>query len=311
MLLSIDERRIEKASEILHLKPSRGLGSRVAALSAAGAMRLAGLDWQVEKRPVLVLLPSGKTKLIEELNALVRTTDNRILGTVGNVYQVSQNINCFSFFDFLVEEKLVSYHSAGSLNDGNIIWLLVKIRQPPIPIGPDTIEKYILLTNSHDGKRTIQASFLPIRMHDGNIISISLDGQAADVNIRHSKACSAIDGPEILHSALEHFSEYARLARFMAEYAFTPNDMKKYISHLLGTKEYQKQVKDKLQELFLNETAPRTAWAAWMAICTWCSEYKRVRNETDDRRLEALWVGHGYKFRQKAFAALQKAMKCV
>jgi phage/plasmid-like protein (TIGR03299 family) len=300
---------------ILHqLKASRGLGKPVSTPLACEAMRQAGLDWEIEKRPLMAMLSDGRTALVEQSNALVRTTDRKVLGTVGNVYHVVQNIETFSFFDCMTINKLAHYHSAGSFREGKLVWLLAKLLSP-MEVGKDLIEKYILFSNSHDGKHTIRASFLPVRASDGNICSVNLQGSTPEINIRHSRSPDNSEGVETLHGAVEHYSEYARCAHWLAQFEFNEKRMTNFLRQVFPPKRKfetrQNTAINLIINLFHQETMPGTAWAAWMAICAYCCEYKLVHRETGEKRLESLWLGNTAKFRQMAFDALQKEIQCA
>ena len=86
------------------------------------ALRLAGLDWTVDSRPVY-------DELIREIpgyKANVRSSDNKTLGIVTDRYKIVQNTDAFEFTDNLIGGD-VHYETAGSLNGGKRIWLLAKL----------------------------------------------------------------------------------------------------------------------------------------------------------------------------------------
>ena len=74
------------------------------------ALRLAGLDWTVDSRPVY-------DELIREIpgyKANVRSSDNKTLGIVTDRYKIVQNTDAFEFTDNLIGGD-VHYETAGSL----------------------------------------------------------------------------------------------------------------------------------------------------------------------------------------------------
>ena len=80
-------------------KPWHGLGTQVdEAPTSADALRLAGLDWTVERKPIQVC---GGRK-VDNFFANVRSSDGAVLGVVSDRYQVVQNAEAFAFTDALI-----------------------------------------------------------------------------------------------------------------------------------------------------------------------------------------------------------------
>lgn len=151
-------------------KPWHGLGTQVdVAPTSADALRLAGLDWEVEKRKIF----TGFGKAIPEYFANTRMSDESILGIVGNRYQVVQNKEAFEFTDALLGEG-VTYETAGSLREGRQIWLLAKLDS--VNIVGDEVEPYIVFTNTHDGTGAVRACMTPIRVVCNNTLNAALKG---------------------------------------------------------------------------------------------------------------------------------------
>lgn len=148
--------------------------------TSADAIRLAGLDWRVEQKPLF--LEDG-TK-IEGNFANVRSSDNKPLGIVGNKYKIVQNSDAFEFTDALLGEG-VRYETAGSLKDGKVIWLLAKMPETVEILG-DKVEPYMVFTNTHDGSGAVRVCMTPIRVVCNNTLNMAL-GRAKRVwSARHT-----------------------------------------------------------------------------------------------------------------------------
>lgn len=81
--------------------------------TSADALRLAGLDWTVDKKNIQVC---GGAK-IENYKANVRSSDGAVLGVVTDRYKIVQNAEAFAFTDSLIDGE-VHYETAGSLQGG-------------------------------------------------------------------------------------------------------------------------------------------------------------------------------------------------
>ena len=103
--------------------PWHGLGVKVIDdLSPEQMMQKAGVDWKVEKQ-ALVTTAGSKVK---SKQALVRTSDGSVLDVVGKGWNPVQNAEAFNFFEEYVRAGDMKMHTAGSLNDGKMVWALAK-----------------------------------------------------------------------------------------------------------------------------------------------------------------------------------------
>lgn len=161
--------------------PWHGQGIRVEeAPTSADAIRLAGLDWRVEQKPLF--LEDGTE--IEGNFANVRSSDNKPLGIVGNKYKIVQNSDAFEFTDALLGEG-VRYETAGSLKDGKIIWLLAKMPETVEILG-NKVEPYMVFTNTHDGSGAVRVCMTPIRVVCNNTLNIALNRAKRVWSARHT-----------------------------------------------------------------------------------------------------------------------------
>ena len=167
--------------------------------TSAEAIKHAGLDYTVEKSPLftkgsgIVEISEGiviQDTEIEVPNnfANIRTDNNTVLGVVGKDYHIVQNKDAFTFFDSIVGGGSgILYETAGALGKGERIFITAKLPNY-IRIGnsDDVIEKYIFLTNTHDGSGSITAAFTPIRIVCQNTLNASLRNMTNVVRIKHT-----------------------------------------------------------------------------------------------------------------------------
>jgi phage/plasmid-like protein (TIGR03299 family) len=154
--------------------PWHGLGTPVEkALDSLEAIKMAGLDWEVEKKPLFTNMGNDENYIPMPTAwvATVRTSDNTPLGVVTDKYQPVQNHEAFTFTDVLVGNDC-RYETAGSLKNGQQIWLLAKL--PESKILGDIMDNYLVFTNSHDGKGSIRIAMTPVRVVCQNTLNIAL-----------------------------------------------------------------------------------------------------------------------------------------
>ena len=160
------------------LTPWHGLGTPVEeAPNSYEALRIAGLNWKVESKPVFV-----NDKEVPNYVANVRDSDNSVLGIVTNRYKIVQNEDAFAFTDALISGD-VRYETAGSLKNGKRIWLLAKL--PETKVIDDVVVPYVCFTNTHDGTGAVQAIMSPIRVVCNNTLNLALTNAKRSWSMRH------------------------------------------------------------------------------------------------------------------------------
>ncbi len=170
--------------------------------TAAEAMEAARLDYNVVKRPMKAIINGRQYSDVPYAFATVRTDSNQVLGVVGARYEPVQNRDAFNFFDPLVDRAEAIYHTAGVLGRGEKIWLLAKLPDY-IKVGKknDPVEKFVLLSNSHDGSSHIRVKMTPVRVVCNNTLTAALSGTESEVRIKHT--ASAGDKLQEAHKVLE------------------------------------------------------------------------------------------------------------
>jgi len=167
------------------------LGARVDnAVSWPEAMRLAGLEWQVEKRQLFAALPDGTERSVYtpiDAYGVFRTDDNNFLGAVGSKYAPIQNKDAFLFVDTLLEATLGShYDSAGALGNGERIWCAAKVPFDFEPVAGDVHTTYLMFTTSHDGQASAMCKLTTVRVVCQNTLTAAISDGGAMVRIRHT-----------------------------------------------------------------------------------------------------------------------------
>ena len=195
-------------------------------------MRLAGLDWKVERKPIQVC---GGRK-VDNFFANVRSSDGAVLGVVSDRYQVVQNAEAFAFTDALIEGE-VRYETAGSLMGGRKIWLLAKL--PDREIVGDKTEPYLCFSNTHDGSGAIRVCMTPIRVVCNNTLNIALNGAKRAWSVRHTGDIQAKlhEARMCLDMANKYMDKLAVYADQMANKSITDEQIAKILDEMFPSTE--------------------------------------------------------------------------
>ncbi len=316
--------------------PWHGLGTAVDhPMTAAEAIELAGLDWEVESQSVFILPGDGKGNpvLVPGKQALVRSDNEEVLQIFSDTYVPVQNKEAFTFFDGVVGSGEAIYETAGSLKGGRRIWILAKL-PGDLDIGDgDLLEKYILLANSHDGTMRVTMKITPIRVVCKNTLEVALGGDA--LKFRHTSNIlnKMNDTREFLGLAEAHFELFMRNAERLAAKAFTEGNVRDIAAKVFDFEVPHGVVRDsadlpkqaprkiaaanRVVELWSGEgrgaamsTAHGTAWGAFNAFTEYFDHELGVaeaKAEFPDsvkmagQRMNISWFGVGQKMRQTAW----------
>lgn len=290
--------------------------------TAAEAIRQIGADFDVIPMPLFARLPGDREPIAVTSHVMnVRGDDFTPLGMVSGGYKVIQNREAFDFLDRVAEAGEIRYHTAGLLGTGERIWMLGKLKGD-IRIGrtDDTVERYLLLYNSHDASSALRCLWTPIRVVCANTVSAALKaGEGMGITIRHTGDINAkVEAAQkALGIAGKFFRAFGEGAALLADHTPTREQLDGYFRVLYPDPEKTDPARAKATRMALfglfengiGQDMPGvrgTSWAALNAV----TEYVDHHTGSDERRrLESSWWGDGAKLKAKAFdAAIAMAM---
>ena len=303
--------------------PWHGLGQKLdKPATSAEAIKAAQLDWEVTKIP-LYTKSKSRYRILNKTFGIVRTDlpEPPVFGIVGENYRVLQNCEAFAWFDEIAGQGAAIYHTAGALGNGERIWILTKLPGEIRVKGDDVSEKFLLLSNSHDGESSVQVKFTPIRVVCQNTLTMALSS-GRTLKISHTASLrQRLDEAKVnLGIITERFQEieqqfqrlaeiqinHARLDDYLAAVFPMPNDKgnESAINRVLTAR----RMSGELIESGRGNAAEKvrgTLWTAYNGVAEFV-DY-RVTRQAPPQRLESIWFGGGYLTKARAFnVALSK-----
>ena len=292
--------------------PWHGLGEKLeSAPTISEAIEASGLDWEVGTKDLV-------TKDFQEVpaKATYRKSDNAILGVVGPRYVPLQNREAFDWFQPFIDNGECSLHTGGSLSDGQKVWVLAQLNRDPSEIVPgDEVQKFILLSNSHDGTTSIRVGYTPIRVVCVNTLAAAHQkGVSQMLRIRHTASSKVnLDNVrDIMDNINMQFEATAEQFRFLASKNFNQHDVRKYVKVLLGCDkthddDLKTRTRNTIRKVMTTIEGPKqdmpgvrgTWWAAYNGFNEYLN-YTKGRNENN--RMESLWFGQNGTANQRALA---------
>jgi phage/plasmid-like protein (TIGR03299 family) len=293
--------------------PWHGLGVAVSNdLTPRQMMVKAGLDWSVEKVPTFARV--GDEEVPTGVEALIRSSDNKVLTQVGSNWNPVQNEEAFDFFAEYCAAGDMEMHTAGSLKGGQMVWALAKIKESFDILGGDQVDSYLLFSNPHMYGKSIDVRFTPIRVVCNNTLTLSLGQQVANsCKLNHRSEFNPEKVKEALGIAHEKFAKYKEMAEFLSTKKFNAESLIQYYNEVFPrTYQGKKEVKvADFKDLTTNgqaafsylETQPGAEFGEgtwWQALnsVTYLTDHKMGRST--DSRLASAWFGSNQNRKEKA-----------
>jgi phage/plasmid-like protein (TIGR03299 family) len=303
-------------------EPWHRLGEKVPSNVASREMlKAAYLDWKVEKVPAngarLIKRRHGKDifdRYFIERDCVKDESVRPVLGVVGAQYELLQNHEAFAFFDPFLEPGHARYETAGALGNGERVWVQVRVGDP-IPVTPDDqVHKFILLSNSHDGRGALSLRFTPTRVVCQNTLNLALEGGDQVVNLRHSRHMRERLADQqveyLLRVVGDTFNRAADQFKMLAATKATDDLRNKFLTALFPKSKEQEKKDEKprwwkaidevLDNIVVTPAATRDSmWGLYNAV-TRAEDYRQTTEALPEARLERVWFGRGADKKIKA-----------
>ena len=290
--------------------PWHGLGEKLEeAPTISEAIEASGLNWEVGTKDLVT-----KDGYDVPARATYRKSDNSILGVVGPRYVPLQNKSAFEWFQPFVDAGECSLHTGGSLSNGQKVWVLAQLNRDPSEIvSGDDVQKFILLSNSHDGTTAIRVGYTPIRVVCVNTLAFAHSHKESNLlRIRHTRSSkTALDNVrDIMDNINAQFEATAEQYRFLASRDFNQADVQKYVKVLLGIdkkapEDIATRTYNILTEILATIEGPKQSMpgvrGTWWAAYNGFNEYLNyTKGRNTNNRLESLWFGQNGTDNNKA-----------
>ena len=301
--------------------PWHGLGVPVSNdMSAYEMMEAAQLNWSVKKQPMYFMPNEDNSNwvnnstgvLVEDKMLLIREKDNMQLDVVGKNWHPVQNQEAFDFFYDWVEEGKMEMHTAGSLSNGKIVWILAKVNETFEVLKNDIVESYMLFTNPHSFGTSLNVRFTPIRVVCNNTLQLALGQHNNGIRLDHTKKFDPHLVRDTLGLATDSMRVYQHQATYLASKHATGEQRDNYFKEMFPMTDYEKDVKGYVRSkkaadanrLHNNGTPgsefSKDSW--WDTFNTLTFMYDHKLGRSNASRIRSSWYGEASKTKQVALA---------
>lgn len=234
---------------------------------------------------------------------------NQILGAVKSRYVPVQNEDAFAWADNILEGG-GRWDSAGSFRESAVVFGAMEINEAEIVVDRnglnDRVKMYLLISNSHDGSKPLQASITPVRIICQNTLNMALKTTKQSFKVKHTASADAkaMAARDALNLTFKYAQEFSGIANTMYQTKFSEQQFDTLIKQLYpkpeastkadGTLTYgavtrwQKNI-DLIYDLrksHTNRDIDGTAWGAYNTL-TERLDWFRISKDTEASALAA------------------------
>lgn len=285
--------------------------------TAKEAIKLAQLDYKVSKENLYL----KDDKVLPNDYAIIREDTRQVLGITKEKYHIVQNVEAFSFFDTVVGDGQAIYHSAGALGQGERIWILAKLPNDIVINEKDRVEKYLCLTNSHDGKSSLRMYFTPVRVVCQNTLNMSMSDMKNGIAIRHTGNIKGkVDkARQVLGISINYYQQFEQTIKGFESFEMQTESLNEYFDKVLNIEEgkdvstRKENIKNDLLCLFEGGKGQKlgnkhSLWKAYNAVTEYTDHFRTVKNveKNPNNKLSSIWFGSGAKMKEVAYREAEK-----
>lgn len=303
--------------------PWHGLGQElVEGADMATWRKAAGMDWTIEKAPV-VFVPSeldkgqfAEAKHFHGQNVLYRSDTKAPMSVVSDRYKPVQPAEVLDFFKDLVEESGFKLHTAGTLFGGKRLWALAETGKFGEITKGDGIGGFLLLSTSCDKSLATTARFTSVRVVCNNTLSMATADKSDCVSFTHSRHFDHNLMKAKLGLAVESFGAFMEMGKYLQTQKLKQAQASQFVRQLilnpvqLHDDEYNFEKHRgyaKIMSLFDSEAKGHelvgyTKWGMLNAVTEYFDHHLPAR--TDDARLNNAWFDTGNTLKAKAIQML-------
>jgi phage/plasmid-like protein (TIGR03299 family) len=293
----------------------------------ADALRIAGLDWDVELTDLAAdmgeTVEGQRYRPITTHRATYRTDTGAALGAVGLRYQPLQNREAFAWMDEVVGEELALWHTCGSLRGGRSVWMLAKLPGHVEVCSADVLDKYVLITNAHDGTGAVRLFPTSVRVVCANTLRLAISeadrqtysGMPLGLKLFHTAGGlgkRVQKAKDLLGVIGKSHDEFGVAARAMLAKPLATQQVSDYFGGLVGNR--SERSREKVMTSLWNRFALPTneggfkanVWTAYNAASEFADHELRVTGKGEkrlERKFRSCLFGTSHTFKQRAWAA--------
>jgi len=148
-----------------------------------------GLDWDVQKTPMVALLEGKYPLPIESHVSVNRSDSSQSIGVVGAGYEPIQNSRIWEAMHNSLEGTQHEVVGGGYTHNGGRVFIQTKVTAEDFTVNGDVFDNYITFYSSHDGSSAFELFDTSVRMICQNTFRLAKQngGKVFKLRVRHTR----------------------------------------------------------------------------------------------------------------------------
>lgn len=273
----------------------------------------AGLDWEINKSPVLFnknnegQSPQGN---FDDKSVLYRSDTGAPLSVVSQRYNVVQPREILDFYKDLTEISGFELETAGVLKGGKKIWALARTGQSTSLKGNDVTNGYVLLATACDGSMATTAQFTSVRVVCNNTLAVSLFQEKENaIKIPHSTRFDAKAVKKSLGISVSAWDDFMYQMKILSERPVSLREARDFYHAVFSSTQTTGKTNERSMAKAIGlfegngrgsqlASAKNTAFGLLNSITEFVDHEKRAKSS--DHRMDSAWFGQGASVKSKA-----------
>ena len=236
------------------------------------------LNWEVTKRRICVIGADGNFQPIEGKMATVREDNDKVLGIVGDDYEVLANSDLKKLIQPLVDEQVLTVTNQGFLGHGKKVFVQAQVDQD-YEVAGFKHKGLITLLNSHDGTTKVAIGPTCVRVICQNTFALAMT-QLGE-KFRHSSGVTekVLSSQAVINFVNEAMKHYSERVETLAAAPCSAGKFQEFIEEVYqkDTKRMRESFVDQLNQLFYTGKGNegKTMLDAFSSVTEYASNYSR------------------------------------
>ena len=254
------------------------------------------------------LITSGGL-FVPKAKAIVRGDNNKVLGVVGERYNIIQNQEAFSFFDKVVESNKATYQDFVELDGGQKTILTANYGEKQEVAKNDIIRFQIKLINSFNGTSSFKIEHSALRLVCTN--GMTRNEKFSTVSVRHSnnKEVRMKEALNLLTDSESYYQDFLLKCQSLTQKALDSKMIDTFLNNLLEidpelpSKEISTNKKNSKKEILHLANHGRgnkgeSMWDLYNGSTEFVDHHK---GSNSNKRLKSSTLGAGRTMKDRAF----------
>lgn len=209
------------------------------------ALEMAGLNWEVGKRPLKRLMKDGTIVDAPGRFETYRLDTEAFLGDVGPQYTPFNNEPALALIDELLGHGC-RIACAGAYHNSADVFISAHLPEGITVPGEEELDLYLLFRNNHSGMGSVSTYITPIRLACTNMLGAAIGNAVSSWKVRHTQTVSArVNEAAATLGLVDRYKDaMAGTIKQLQETEMELDELDKFLKELTDAERVQKTIKD-------------------------------------------------------------------